>query len=100
MSAEPDIRQDEPDLVFASFDISPVGRILNRLVADISTADENLQGSVRSYLDQAIAFLSAGAIVLFFVPLFLPFAVVLIAIYWTLARPYRNLTRDLRRLEK
>lgn len=87
-------------LTSRSFDISPVGRILNRLVSDISTADDNLQGSVRSYLDQTIAFLSAGAVVVFFVPVFVPFAVGLLAFYWVLARPYRNLTRDLRRLEK
>ena len=82
------------------FDISPVGRILNRLVSDISTADDNLQGSVRSYLDQAIAFTSAGVIILFYIPAFLPFAVLLLYGYWLLAKPYRNCTRDLRRLEK
>lgn len=83
-----------------SFDVSPVGRMLNGLVSDISTADEKLPGSIRRYIDQSMAFLSAGLVVVLFMPYFLPFAVTLLFLYFSVARRYRNLTRDILRFER
>ena len=81
------------------FDITPVGRVLNRLVSDIGVADDSLQSSIRGFGDSFIAFLSAFGIIVYLVPVFLPLALIVMLLYYGIAGPYVRCTRDLRRLE-
>lgn len=81
------------------FDVTPIGRILNRFTNDISTIDNALQSSVRNCLTGVLTFFASFAVMLFIVPTFAPFAIVIAWLYTRLAPPYIRASRDLRRLE-
>ncbi|KJA28401.1 hypothetical protein HYPSUDRAFT_62031 [Hypholoma sublateritium FD-334 SS-4] len=81
------------------FDVTPIGRILNRFTSDISTIDNALQSSVRNCLTGVLTFFASFAVMLFIVPAFAPFAIVIAWLYIRLAPPYIRASRDLRRLE-
>ncbi|TFL03667.1 P-loop containing nucleoside triphosphate hydrolase protein [Pterulicium gracile] len=81
------------------FDVTPIGRILNRFTTDINTVDGALQESSRSALLGVLNFVASFGVILFFVPAFAPFALFIAWLYVRLAPPYINASRDLRRLE-
>lgn len=81
------------------FDITPVGRILNRFVADIGAVDGALNNSARSAISGALSFVSSFAVIVYVVPMFTPIAIFIAWLYIRLAPPYINTARDLRRLE-
>ena len=81
------------------FDVTPIGRILNRFTNDISTIDNALQSSVRNCLTGVLTFFASFAVMLFIVPAFTPFSIVIAWLYIRLAPPYIRASRDLRRLE-
>lgn len=81
------------------FDVTPIGRILNRFTTDINTVDNALQNSVRNCLTGMLNFFASFAVMLFIVPTFAPFALVIAWLYIRLAPPYVQASRDLRRLE-
>ena len=81
------------------FDITPIGRILNRFTTDINTIDGALQFSARDCLSGILDFVCSFSVILFVVPTFAPFAIFIAWLYIRLAPPYVQASRDLRRLE-
>ena len=81
------------------FDITPIGRILNRWTADMNTVDGQLQNSVRAALSGVLNFLASFVVIICVVPSFAPVAIFIAWLYVRLAPPYIQASRDLRRLE-
>ena len=81
------------------YDVTPIGRIMNRLSSDISVIDGELQDSARNCLSGVLNFLLSFAVILYVVPTFAPFAIFIAWLYIRLASPYIQTSRDLRRLE-
>ncbi|KAF7303184.1 P-loop containing nucleoside triphosphate hydrolase protein [Mycena kentingensis (nom. inval.)] len=81
------------------FDITPIGRILNRFTTDINTIDGALQTSARNCLSGILDFLASFFVILVVIPRFAPFALFIAWLYVRLAPSYIRASRDLRRLE-
>ncbi|KAF5368585.1 hypothetical protein D9758_002189 [Tetrapyrgos nigripes] len=81
------------------FDVTPIGRILNRFTTDINTIDGALQNSARACLSGILNFVASFLVILWIVPRFVPFALFIAWLYIRLAPPYIRASRDLRRLE-
>jgi ABC-type multidrug transport system fused ATPase/permease subunit len=81
------------------FDVTPIGRILNRFCADINTVDGVLQGGARTAFSGVLSFIASFAVIVVMVPQFTPFAVFTAWLYIRLAPSYIRASRDLRRLE-
>src|SRR5258708_34330819 len=81
------------------FDKTPIGRILNRFVADIGAVDNALNSSARNALSGTLAFIISFGIIVVIVPRFTPFAVLIAALYIRIVPAFVRAARDLRRLE-
>ena len=81
------------------FDVTPIGRILNRFTTDINVIDGPLHNSARMCLFGILDFIASFGVILFLVPTFAPFAVFIAWLYIRLAPSYIQASRDLRRLE-
>lgn len=81
------------------FDVTPIGRILNRFTSDINTVDSALQASARAALAGGLTFCASSLFIVWIIPQFGPFALVIAWLYIRLAPTYIQASRDLRRLE-
>ncbi|EJD03803.1 P-loop containing nucleoside triphosphate hydrolase protein [Fomitiporia mediterranea MF3/22] len=81
------------------FDVTPLGRILNRFSTDINAVDGVLQQSARSAITGVLEFLASFLFIVGIIPKFAPFAVFVAWLYIRIAPPYIRAARDLRRLE-
>ncbi|KAG6873222.1 hypothetical protein C0995_001576 [Termitomyces sp. Mi166 len=81
------------------FDVTPIGRILNRFTTDVNTIDQQLINSTRACVSGILNFLASFIVILVVVPSFAPFALFIAWLYTRLALPYIQASRDLRRLE-
>lgn len=81
------------------FDVTPIGRILNRFTTDMNTIDGALQNSARNCLLGFLNFSLSFLVILYVIPAFAPVAVFIAWLYVRLAPPYIRASRDLRRLE-
>ncbi|KDQ63255.1 hypothetical protein JAAARDRAFT_29273 [Jaapia argillacea MUCL 33604] len=81
------------------FDVTPIGRILNRFTSDINTVDGALQNSARAALSGTFNFVASFLVIIWVVPKFAPFALVIAWLYIRLAPRFVAASRDLRRLE-
>jgi ABC-type multidrug transport system fused ATPase/permease subunit len=81
------------------FDVTPIGRILNRFTSDINTIDGALGMSSQAMLSGTLNFLFSFSVILIIVPAFSPLALFIAWLYIRLSIPFINTSRDLRRLE-
>ncbi|KIJ32692.1 hypothetical protein M422DRAFT_52742 [Sphaerobolus stellatus SS14] len=81
------------------FDVTPLGRVLNRFVTDFGTIDGALNDSVRRTLAGILTFVSSFGVIVVLVPSFLPAALFIAYLYVRLAPAFILASRDLRRLE-
>jgi ABC-type multidrug transport system fused ATPase/permease subunit len=81
------------------FDITPVGRILNRFASDIGAVDGAVNNSARGALVGVLSFVTSFGVIVWVVPFFTPVALFIAWLYIRLAPPYVRTSRDLRRLE-
>lgn len=80
-------------------DTTPLGRILNRVTGDMYTVDEQLQGTISSFVDCALTVLSTVVVISVSTPLFLIVVVPLGIFYIYVQRFYVATSRELQRLD-
>ncbi|XP_026732381.1 ABC transporter C family member 13 [Trichoplusia ni] len=81
------------------FDVTPVGRIVNRFSSDTYTIDDSLPFILNIFLAQIFSLVGAVAVTLYGLPWLGIGAVPLVFIYYRLQRRYRVTSRQLKRLQ-
>ncbi|GMR45582.1 hypothetical protein PMAYCL1PPCAC_15777, partial [Pristionchus mayeri] len=81
------------------FDITPLGRILNRTSKDIDTIDNELSTNTKSFVQCVFSILTTLTMIVISTPLFVVVIIQLAVIYFTFMRFYVPTSRQLKRLE-
>merc|ERR1740121_924027 len=81
------------------FDVTPVGRILNRFTADLDIMDNQLARVLMQVGSCLEATLSSLVAIVIIQPLVVTFVVPCGVVYFVVSRYYVNLARDIQRLE-
>lgn len=81
------------------FDLTPIGRIINRFSADIDTVDNVLPLTVEMWLDCVFAVIATLIVICYSTPIFLVTILPLAVVYFFVQRFYVSTSRQLRRLE-
>lgn len=84
---------------FRYYDVTPVGRLLNRLTGDIQTVDGNISETFQGLVIQVIAWVSSLVVIASITPLFLAFAIGMTITFVMIFRRYLPVSQSLRRLE-
>ncbi|KAI4143327.1 MAG: hypothetical protein L6R39_004607, partial [Caloplaca ligustica] len=84
---------------FRFYDVTPVGRLMNRLTSDIGTVDGNITDQFEDAAFLAIAWVSSIAIIASVTPVFLVFSFSLTALFVLIFRRFLPTSQSLRRLE-
>jgi len=84
---------------FRFYDITPVGRLMNRLTSDMNTIDGDLSNAFIVFAWQSIGFVSSIAIIVSSTPTFLAFGVLLIGGFTYYFFRFLPTSQTLRRLE-
>ena len=84
---------------FRFYDVTPVGRLMNRMTSDVGVLDGNIseQFNIATWL--AISWISAVAVIATVTPAFLLFSVALTAAFILIFRRFLPTSQSLRRLE-
>jgi ABC-type multidrug transport system fused ATPase/permease subunit len=80
------------------FDTTPMGRIVNRFSADITSIDDNVGRAFHHFLITALTVIGIVIIISTNMPMFLVAAVFIVGIYMVIAMLYVPVSRDLKRL--
>ncbi|KAJ2802822.1 hypothetical protein H4R21_002273, partial [Coemansia helicoidea] len=83
----------------AFFDVTPMGRVLNRFSSDLQRCDEMLPRSVSSMVSTMISVVSAVSVIAFSTPLMMAIMVPLAFVYRSLQQHYLYSSRELKRLD-
>lgn len=81
------------------FDITPLGRVLNRFSTDTYAIDENIPFQSNIFLAQSFMLLGSLAVIAFVVPAVLVMLPILSLVYATIQGRYRSASREVRRLD-
>ena len=84
---------------FRFYDVTPVGRLMNRMTSDIAVIDGNISQQFSVITWMAISWLSSMAMIAAVTPLFLAFAVLLTIAFILIFRRFIPTSQSLRRLE-
>lgn len=84
---------------FRFYDVTPVGRLMNRLTSDVGTIDGNISDRLLYATWQAIAWVTAVVVIASITPIFLILAVVLSAMFVLVFMRFIPTSQSLRRLE-
>ncbi|KAH8410367.1 hypothetical protein KR215_000850, partial [Drosophila sulfurigaster] len=83
---------------FNFFDVTSVGRILNRFSSDTNTVDDSLPFIMNILLAQFAALLGSLCVSLYAIPWLILIVIPLVPIYLNLQQRYRHASRDIKRL--
>jgi ABC-type multidrug transport system fused ATPase/permease subunit len=84
---------------FRYYDITPVGRLMNRLTSDCSTIDGNISNQFQNVARLSIAWISSVVVIASVTPLFLVFSLTLTAGFLLIFLRFLPTSQSLRRLE-
>jgi ABC-type multidrug transport system fused ATPase/permease subunit len=84
---------------FRFYDVTPVGRLMNRLTSDINTIDGNISGQLSYVANLMIAWISSVVVIGSVTPVFLIFAVGLTLSFVFIFSHFLPTSQSLRRLE-
>ncbi|ORX95055.1 hypothetical protein K493DRAFT_329810 [Basidiobolus meristosporus CBS 931.73] len=81
------------------FDVTPLGRIMNRFSNDIECVDQEVSTDASIFLIDIVSTLTVLGVISVITPQFLYAVVVIILVYATIAKLYLSSSRELKRLE-
>ncbi|PWY75118.1 ABC transporter [Aspergillus heteromorphus CBS 117.55] len=84
---------------FRFFDVTPIGRLMNRLTSDIGVVDGNISEQFQTIAFQAITWLSSIAVIASVTPSFLLFSLLLTTFFIAIFLHFLPTSQSLRRLE-
>ncbi|KAF2236282.1 P-loop containing nucleoside triphosphate hydrolase protein [Viridothelium virens] len=84
---------------FRFYDVTPVGRLMNRLTSDIATVDGNISFQFQIIAFSAVNWISSVVVIASVTPIFLVFSVVLTVAFVLIFRRFLPTSQSLRRLE-
>lgn len=84
---------------FRFYDVTPVGRLMNRMTSDIGVVDGNISEQFNVVTWLTISWISAVAVIATVTPVFLLFSIALTATFILIFRRFLPTSQSLRRLE-
>ena len=84
---------------FRFYDVTPVGRLMNRLTSDISTIDGNISFQFQNVAFTSITWISSIVVIASVTPVFLVFSVILTGAFVFIFLQFLPTSQSLRRLE-
>lgn len=84
---------------FRFYDVTPVGRLMNRMTSDIGVVDGNISMQLQDVAWRSIGWISAIVVIGSITPLFLAFAILLTVIFIMIFLRFIPTSQSLRRLE-
>lgn len=84
---------------FRFYDVTPVGRLMNRMTSDITVIDGNISMQFRAVAWMTIAWISSLCVIASITPIFLIFAILLTVVFALIFLRFIPTSQSLRRLE-
>ncbi|KAJ2847340.1 Transporter of the ATP-binding cassette (ABC) [Coemansia brasiliensis] len=81
------------------FDITPVGRLINRFSKDMETIDQSLSSSLAIFVTELTASLAILVVISVITPAFTLGAIIIAIIYWIIGILYLSASREIKRFE-
>ena len=81
------------------FDVTPIGRIMNRLAKDVQPVDTEIRPSLRMLTEAIVSLFAILAVICWATPRFLYLAGFVLAMYYAIGALYLASSRDLKRIE-
>ncbi|KAL8717196.1 MAG: hypothetical protein Q9225_005544 [Loekoesia sp. 1 TL-2023] len=94
-----DVMNRVSQATFRFYDITPVGRLMNRLTSDIGTVDGNISDQFEDVAYLTIAWVSSIVVIASVTPIFLAFSFALTALFVMIFLRFLPTSQSLRRLE-